>query len=445
MPGRPPRSFASATAIMRDLAICSAGIRPDWIWVKSRISGNRVPVKVQSLPVRKELRDSFNGHRRAVYEFVTPALEERQIKGPPAAPAWGRVAMDSLRPWATAAGALLVVYLCWRIVAPFLTALCWAFALALIAEPIYAWLLRRALPRSLAALVIIVLVGVLVIGPGIVLAGAVAREASDVVNRVASDSGIKNVRDAIENSNHAGPAFRWLDARYDLPKEAMQIARSVAGWASASVSLILTGSIWALTQIAVTMLVLFYFLRDGPAIVRQARFVIPLRAAETDWLFGRIAQMIRASLGGKIIVAGIQGTLGGLMFGWLGLPAPVFWGSMMALLSIFPIIGAFVIWLPAAVAFALQGDWRHALLLAVWGVLIIHPVDNLLGPMLVGTALRMHTLLMFFSIIGGLAAFGASGVVLGPVTVAVAAGLMELAERSVGPQVFYASSRWIGR
>ena len=118
------------------------------------------------------------------------------------------------------------------------------------------------------------------------------------------------------------------------------------------------------------------------------------------------------------------------MFTWLGFPAPIFWGSMMAVLSIFPVIGAFVVWLPAAITFALQGDWRHALVLIGWGMLIIHPVDNILGPMLVGSTLRFHTLLMFFSIIGGLAAFGASGVVLGPVTVAVAAGLIELAERS---------------
>ncbi len=338
--------------------------------------------------------------------------------------------MDSLRPLVGAAGALLVVYLCWRFVAPFLPALCWAAALALIAEPIYGWLLRRGLPRSLAALIIIVLVVVVVIGPGVVLASALAREASEVVNRVASDAGINNVRDAIERSGLTGPAFRWLDSRYDLPREAMQIARSVAGWASATVSSILAGSLWMLTQITVTMFVLFYFLRDGPAILRKVRFVIPLPVAETDLIVERIAQTLRVSLGGKIIVAGIQGTLGGLMFSWLGLPAPVFWGSMMAVLSIFPIIGAFVVWFPAAIVFALHGDWRHALVLIAWGMLIIHPVDNILGPMLVGSTLRMHTLLMFFSIIGGLASFGASGVVIGPATVAVAASLMELAERS---------------
>jgi predicted PurR-regulated permease PerM len=140
--------------------------------------------------------------------------------------------------------------------------------------------------------------------------------------------------------------------------------------------------------------------------------------------------MIRVSLGGKLVVAAIQGTLGGLMFAWLGLPAPIFWGVVMAILSVFPVIGAFIVWVPAAITYALQGDWRHAVMLTAWGVLIIHPVDNLLGPVLVGTTLRMHTLLTFFSVIGGLAAFGVSGVVLGPVTVAIVAGLVDLFDRS---------------
>ena len=338
--------------------------------------------------------------------------------------------MRSLRPFVTGAGTLLVLYLCWRMVSPFLPALCWAFALTLISDPAYQWLLRRGLPRGLAAIAIIVLIGVLLVGPGAALASALAKEASDVMNRVTNEAGIKDVQEAIERNRLGGPAFRWLDSRFDLPKEAIQIARSAAGWASATVSSILSGSIWMFTQFTVTLLVLFYFLRDGQAIHEKLRSAIPLSAAETDLIVDRIAQMLRISLSGKIVVAAIQGTLGGLMFGWLGLPAPIFWGSLMAVLSIFPVIGAFVVWCPAAIMFAWQGDWRNALILTGWGLLIIHPVDNVLGPMLVGSALRMHTLLMFFSIVGGLAAFGASGVVIGPVTVAVAVALTELAERS---------------
>jgi len=340
------------------------------------------------------------------------------------------VSRTSLRALLLPVGVLLVLYLCWRIVVPFLPALCWAFALALIGNPIYAWLVRRRVPRNLAALGVTILTAILVIGPAGALATALAREASDVLSRVSGESGAKNIREAIEGSNLLGPFFRSLDSRYDLLAEAMSLARSAAGWVSSTVSSVLTGSIWFLSQVATTMFLLFYFLRDGETILKTLPSIVPLSATEADLLFTRITQMIKVSLGGKLVVAAIQGTLGGLMFGWLGLPAPIFWGCLMAVLSVFPVIGAFVVWVPAAMTFALQGDWRHAAILIAWGVLIIHPVDNLLGPVLVGSTLRMHTLLIFFSVIGGLAAFGVSGVVLGPVTIAVVAGLMELSNRS---------------
>ena len=352
-----------------------------------------------------------------------------QIETEPASLPPRHISVESFRPLLLGIGALLVLYLCSRIVLPFLPAISWAFALALIGEPIYSWLVRRRLPRNVAALSIVILATAAVIGPGVVLTSALAGEASDVVNRVASEAGIRNVREAIDRSSLLGPFFHWLDSRYDLLTETMQLARSAAGWASATVSSVVTGSIWLVSQIAITMFVLFYFLRDGDVILGKLRFVIPLSTAEADLLFAKITQVIKVSLGGKLIVASIQGILGGLMFAWLGLPAPIFWGCVMAVFSVFPLVGAFVIWLPAAMMFALQGDWRHAVILIAWGVLIIHPVDNLLGPVITGKALRMHTLLMFFSVIGGIAAFGASGVVLGPVTVALAAGLMELVER----------------
>ena len=344
-----------------------------------------------------------------------------QAQRPPAP-----VHAEYVRPVVLGIGAALLAYLCWRMVMPFLPAVCWALALAIVAEHIHAWLLRRSVPRSVMALIIITIVLAVVIGPGVILVRALAGEASDVVHRVASDAGAKNFRETIESSKVFGPALRWLDFRFDVPNEAIQLARSVAGWASSTLSTLLSGSMWLLTQIAVTVFVLFYFVRDGPTILTKLRAFIPLETTSVDSVFARIAQTIRVSLGGKFVVASIQGTLGGLMFFWLDLPAPVFWGTVMAFFSIFPVLGAFVVWLPAALIFALQGDWRHALMLTAWGLLIIHPVDNLLGPVLVGTTLRLHTLLTFFSIIGGLAAFGASGIVLGPLIVSVAVALFEL-------------------
>jgi predicted PurR-regulated permease PerM len=324
-----------------------------------------------------------------------------------------------------------VIYLCWRIVEPFITAVSWAFALALIVRPAYIWLLRRKLPQTLAALALVCLTVIALIGPAAALATALAKEAAEIVGRAGSDDGIRSVREVIEKSRLTGPLFQWLDARYDLPTEAMQLARSVAGWASRTASSVLAGSMWFLTQLAVALFVFFYFLRDGELIAQKLRSLSPLPEPELDLFFGRVSQMIRASLGGKVVVAAIQGALGGLMFGWLGLPASIFWGAIMAAFSLFPVVGAFVIWLPTALILALAGDWKHALLLVAWGVLIIHPIDNLLGPILVGSTLHLHTMLMFFSIVGGLAAFGPSGIVVGPVIVSVAVALFELVERSL--------------
>ena len=336
-----------------------------------------------------------------------------------------REALSRWKPadWVPAAALLLVLFLVWRILLPFLPALCWAFALAVIGEPVYRWLLRAQVRPGLAAFAILVLVALIVIGPGALLAGALAREARDVVKSLA-DGGF-----ALPQTGPAARAIEWLEAQYDLPAEAARLASSVAGLASAAVSGIVAGSVWLLSQAAVTLFVLFYFLRDGAAILRKARPAIPLPDDEVTRLWTRIALTLRVSLGAKVLMGTLQGALGGLIFAWLGLPAPVFWGFVMTLLSIFPVMGAFVVWAPVAAVLAMQGDWQRALSLTGWGVLVIHPVDNLLGPVLVSATLRMHSLLMFFSVIGGLAAFGSAGIVIGPVTVAVVAELLEMADR----------------
>jgi predicted PurR-regulated permease PerM len=114
------------------------------------------------------------------------------------------------------------------------------------------------------------------------------------------------------------------------------------------------------------------------------------------------------------------------MFWWLGLPTPLVWGMVMALLAVVPILGAFVVWIPAAVFLALEGHWAKALILTGWGGIVIALIDNLLYPVLVGERLRLHTLLVFIAILGGLTLFGASGLILGPVVLAVTLALVDV-------------------
>ena len=121
----------------------------------------------------------------------------------------------------------------------------------------------------------------------------------------------------------------------------------------------------------------------------------------------------------------VQGTLGGLMFWWLDLPAPLLWGAVMAMLAVVPVLGAFIVWIPAAIFLFLQGSEGKALLLTLWGSIVVGGIDNVLYPILVGTQLKMHTVLAFVSLVGGLIVFGTSGLILGPVIFTVTKILLE--------------------
>jgi predicted PurR-regulated permease PerM len=190
-----------------------------------------------------------------------------------------------------------------------------------------------------------------------------------------------------------------------------------------------SGSVWAIAELLMTFLALFYFFRDRSPILQIVRSLVPLSQDETEAVFARVADTIYATIYGTVAVALVQGVLGGLMFWVLGLPAALLWGAVMAVLAVVPVLGAFVVWGPAALFLALQGSWGKALLLAGWGGLVVSLVDNLLYPVLVGQRLRQHTLAVFITIVGGLELFGSAGVVLGPVTLAITIALVEIWRR----------------
>jgi predicted PurR-regulated permease PerM len=185
----------------------------------------------------------------------------------------------------------------------------------------------------------------------------------------------------------------------------------------------------AIVQLLLTLFLLFYFFRDRSKVLATVRSLLPLSGAEADRLFSRVYETVHATIYGTVLVALVQGALGGLMFWWLGLPAPLLWGVVMALLAIVPVFGAFIIWIPAAIFLAMSGQWGKAMILTGWGAVVIGLVDNLLYPMFVGSKLRMHTVPVFIAIVGGLALFGGSGLVLGPVTLAVTIALVEVWRR----------------
>jgi len=214
----------------------------------------------------------------------------------------------------------------------------------------------------------------------------------------------------------------WLNRHFNPRQETLRFVEQIRS----SIPGFVTGSIGAGIQLLITFFALFYFFRDRHAFLHLLRSLSPLSPAETEKVFVRVVNTIRATIFGTLLVAVVQGFLGGLMFWGLGLSAPILWGVVMALAAIVPVLGPFIVWVPAAIMLALDGHWEKALVLTAWGGVVVALIDNLLYPIFVGGKLRLHTFPVFIAIIGGLALFGASGLILGPLILAVTAALIDI-------------------
>ena len=319
----------------------------------------------------------------------------------------------------------LALYLCYRLAYPFFPALAWALALAIMTHPLHQWIARWVRSPNLAAGCTVVLVAVLLITPSSFLLQRLATEISRGVERLQSEAAAGEWSTIIERNPRLTPILHWLETHVDIRDETQHAAQTLTSYLPSFV----TGSVWAVVELLIILFFLFYFFRDRHAALQALRSIMPLSNAETTEVFTRVTDTIYATIYGTLVVAFIQGALGGLMFWWLDLPAPLVWGMVMALLAIAPVLGAFVIWAPAAIFLALEGNLGKALLLTVWGGIVIGLIDNLLYPVLVGKRLRLHTLPIFIAIIGGLALFGASGLILGPVVLAITVALVDVWRR----------------
>ena len=313
------------------------------------------------------------------------------------------------------------MYLCYRMAMPFLPALTWAMALAILFAPLHRHLESKLKRANLAAAVAVLLVALIVVVPTAFMGQRLLQESTRgaAIIKTKVDSG--EWRRALEAQPRLAPVAHWAERQIDLPGT----VQTLTNWLTSKAGMLVQGSLVQLIGFCLTFYLFFYFLRDRESALRSLRFLSPLSHAEMDHLFGRIEDAVFATVYGTLAVAAVQGFLGGLMFWWLGLPAPLLWGVVMGLLAVVPVLGAFIIWVPAALFFLLEGSWGKALLLTVWGAVVVGGIDNLLLPILVGNRLKQHTLLAFLSVVGGLMVFGTSGLILGPVVLTVTTVLLE--------------------
>ena len=314
------------------------------------------------------------------------------------------------------------VYSCYLMAAPFMPAIIAAFALAVLFTPLQEWLERKLKNASLAAILSVFAIAMIVVVPAtFVLQRLVVQAASGAaIVQTKVESG--EWRRALAAQPTLAPIAEKIEAELDLPGA----IKAFTSWLTTSVGSMVRGSLLQAIGLTITFYLLFFFLRDRQLALAAIRSLSPMRASEMSALFKRIGDTIYATIYGTLAVAGVQGLLGGLMFWFLGLQAAFLWGLVMALLAVVPVLGAFVVWIPAALFLALEGSWGKALILTLWGLLVVGTVDNLLRPVLVGNRLKLHTVLAFLSVVGGLMVFGASGLILGPVLLTVTMVLLEV-------------------
>lgn len=331
---------------------------------------------------------------------------------------------ERLRPFALAGLTVLLVGLCLALAAPFLPAITWGVALAVIGWPLGAWLRAHVTAnRTRAAGVASAAVVLLIAVPSVYVAQQVARELNSSAEQAQQDAVEGTLRERLLATPVARDVVAWAERPdVNLEEEAKKAARDYLGngmWLA-------RGSVAFLIQVGVAIYVLFYVLRDGDRLQRAARRFLPLTAQEADRVFERAGGSVHANLYATLVTSAIDAATGALLFWALGLPAPFLWGVVIFVLSVLPVAGIFVVWIPAAAYFGFTGNWGAAAAVVTWGVACSTLVDTLLYTRLAGERMRLHPVPALLAFIGGLALFGASGIVLGPAILAVTLAVLDV-------------------
>ncbi len=322
---------------------------------------------------------------------------------------------------------MVAVYLSWKLIEPFMEVLLLGVALAVIFRP---WHLRflkwTGKPVVAAGLSTLFTLLVLVVPMAFVSLTLV----KEVPGAIASlQSGAETVQakwaaDAGADSWLATVRRDWELDEVLGPEKLREYGGQLTGFVLKNAVNVVGGVLGFFLNSVFLVFVLFYLFRDGGKLGGRFLELVPLPRDQTMQLAERTGEVLHACVYGVIMVASVQGLLGGLTFLALGLPSPVTWGVVMTLLCTLPIVGAWLVWLPAAAGLALQGNYTKAVIMLVVGQFLISSIDGFLRPVLVGQRAKLHELVIFFAVLGGLRYFGLLGILLGPVVVSLTYGLL---------------------
>jgi predicted PurR-regulated permease PerM len=341
------------------------------------------------------------------------------------------------RVFALAATALIGLSV-YHIVQPFLQPMAWAAILALFLNPLQGRLARLLRGReNLAALLLTIFTLLMFIGPLTALAVAFGAQAQHLLTL--SGDWLDRFREggqfSLGSIPHLDALFAWLDQHFSISvgevrQWAVNGATKLLQTLASSGGTAFFGAVGTVLSFTVMLFLLFFLLRDGESIARTAVTLVPLGAKRKKVLTQRLKDVTRAVVLGTLVTALVQGLLLGVGFAIAGLPAPVVFGVVGAVLSVVPFGGTALVWVPGAAALFLTGHPGMGLFLALWGALPVSSADNFLKPLLIGGRAEVPTLAVFIGVLGGLSAFGLVGMFTGPIVMALVLTLVRFASES---------------
>lgn len=336
----------------------------------------------------------------------------------------------------------VILYFCFRIMQPFLIPILLALILSTLLAPIYETLARRMRERrSIAAFAVCLGLTVAILLPALFLSISLAREANDAYQQLRDPETLKKITAWLDPGSN--PILRriqpWLPGSWrfenleisaQLGSQAQRIGVATLGVATTFAA----GIFNFLMDYFIMLVVLFFLLRDSAYFAESIRGISPLSKVQENLFVERFRRVARATVLGSLLTALAQGTISGLIFVSLGLPNPILWGALTALLSLVPLIGTALIWIPWTIYLLATGSYVSAVIFVVTQILIVGGVDNFLRPALIEGSVRMHTLVVFFSILGGIGYFGILGMFFGPLVFSIAVAFLEFYFEELPPR-----------
>ncbi len=316
---------------------------------------------------------------------------------------------------------LLATVLFFYIIRPFAYPLFWAAVMANLFYPMFLRLERLIRHPNLSALIVIFIASIIILLPLTILGTLLVKESVELYGALNDNQGqisatIQQInRLARENSYLA--ALKINDAVF--AEKITELGRLVVNFIFNAATDFTQNSFQFIAYFFITLYTMFFFVRDGEKILKKLMYLCPLGNRYETMLYKKFTSTTSATIKGVFLISALQGLCGGILFAAAGISGAAIWGIIMAALSVIPVTGAFVVWLPAGVIMLLLGNFTQGIIILAVGAVIISTIDNFLRPVVVGKDLQIHPLLILFSTLGGLLLFGLSGFVIGPIITAL--------------------------